>query len=402
MGRIWTITILSASLLTSACSDPDQGATSGDSGTGGASAGDDGGAVGSTGGGLGGGDQGVTSASTGGQGEGGAGGAAAMVFTPSNAADFGFIEPTGLDVSPPSGTFDTVAQCTPSSVLGACEVASRPGLPDACICRSDRLTIGDLTVTGPRALVLLAYEDVTITGTIELGATGEEAGPGAAFTQSIETAGGGLGSSGGNDGAAPSFDEALVPLIGGVSGGASCSAPGGGGGGALQISAGQTITVTGVISAGGGGGNGGPSDCAGTGGGSGGVVLLEAPEVSATGKVLANGGGGGGGGSRFHGGGYPGTDALLSLDVAPGGGGQDDHGCLAETTFGGYGGSGAAAADEAADGAPGDSTSVCFDTEWVRGGGGGGGLGAVRINTAGGCNCAGDFSPQPSMGTIEG
>jgi len=59
-----------------------------------------------------------------------------------------------------------------------------------------------------------------------------------------------------------------------------------------------TITVSGIINAGGCGGTQGDATHGGGGGGSGGAVLLEAPtvHVTATGVLAANGGGGGGGG----------------------------------------------------------------------------------------------------------
>ena len=82
---------------------------------------------------------------------------------------------------------------------------------------------------------------------------------------------------------------AIIPLIGGSAGGASDANSYGGG--ALQISAGQSITVSafGAINAGGSG----TTNVDGSGGGaSGGAILLEAPTVAIAGNLGANGGGG--------------------------------------------------------------------------------------------------------------
>jgi len=323
---------------------------------------------------------------------------------PSNG---GALAPTGTVVAPPNGEFSTTNQCTSPSILGACEVVAQTGGPELCVCRADRFTIGSLRVTGARALVLLAWNDVIVGGTLDVGASGSTAGAGSNTNYASTPtglsggAGGSYGGSGGNNSAAPSGSPALTPLVAGMRGQNGCGVPGGGGGGALQITAGAAITVTGTITAGGGGGSGGSSSgtcLGGAGGGSGGAILLEAPAITVTGTIAASGGGGGGGGSSDFGGGSGGGDARYG---GFGGSGNDDHGCpLQGYTSGGDGGWGASS-NNGSSGDSSDFISGCLSgTTYVGAGGGGGGVGRVRVNTATGCQCAGTFSPAPSIGTV--
>lgn len=85
----------------------------------------------------------------------------------------------------------------------------------------------------------------------------------------------------------------LVPLIGGSGGGGggavgSSFYDGGGGGGAVQLTARQSISVTGRIVVNGAGGGAGSA-----GGGAGGAILLESTAMTVSGRLIANGGGGG-------------------------------------------------------------------------------------------------------------
>ncbi|HJZ88056.1 MAG TPA: hypothetical protein VKN99_22940, partial [Polyangia bacterium] len=245
---------------------------------------------------------------------------AASGVVPSNSGDLGGLEHTGLTVGAPSGNFDTDTDCVAPSALGNCRVAQPSGgLPEVCVCRSDELTIGSLQVSGARALALFALRSVTVSGTLDVSGRGLTDGAGAARAYAsasdglVGGTGGSYASSGGGSGAAASYGEAaIIPLQGGMRGQDACSVRGGGAGGALQVSAGEQITVTGRIQAGGGGGRGGRgggSCLGGAGGGSGGAVLLEAPMVAMTGAAAANGAGGGGGGSTSYGQGASGTDA---------------------------------------------------------------------------------------------
>ncbi len=326
---------------------------------------------------------------------------------PSNG---GPLQSTGLAIAPPNGAFSTTTDCVTPSVLGACEVVDQSDGSELCACRADRFTIGTLRVTGTRALVLLAFDEVIVGGTLDVGGDRTTNGPGASrdyattATSLTGGAGGSYGTSGGGSAAMAFGDPALVPLLGGMRGQDACnSTRGGGGGGALQITAGGAITVSGTILAGGGGGNGGGSGgtcVGGPGGGSGGAILLEAPVVTVTGTVAASGGGGGGGGSNdFGSGGVAGNGARTG---GLGGSGNDNHGCaLQGYTVGGDGGRGGELAN-GGNGASSDSVSGCLGgTILVGAGGGGGGGGRIRVNTSSGCQCAGTFTPAPSIGTVE-
>jgi hypothetical protein len=129
--------------------------------------------------------------------------------------------------------------------------------------------------------------------------------------------GGGKGSAGGggftfgNSGFTPSSSDGLVPTEAGSAAGPLGAVPGKGGG-ALTLIAGDTMTLSGTVTANGDpGGNASDTTCAngsaGGGGGAGGGIMLAAPQISATGTLAAVGGkggngkgaGGGGGGGRI-------------------------------------------------------------------------------------------------------
>ncbi len=335
--------------------------------------------------------------------------------SPSNSGGAGSLEETGLIIGPPNGTFHTADDCTEASVLGQCHLVEVGDSPDLCICNMDELTIGNLSVSGGPALVILAYRHVVISGTLTVAGDGAASGPGAGFeydsaaTSMSGGAGGSYGSAGGYGAAAePYGNEQLVPLVGGMRGQDSCnSRAGGGGGGALQITAGQSVTVSGTINAGGGGGSGGSgsgSCLGGAGGGSGGGVLIEAPAVEISGIIAANGGGGGGAGNDSGSLGYAGQDGSGGTTTAFGGQGRDGFGCpLYGYTSGGDGGSGSAFDANGQPGQGSDSEAGCIGgADYVGAGGAGGGAGRIRVNTDTGCVCAGTFSPTPSFGQLEG
>lgn len=169
----------------------------------------------------------------------------------------------------------------------------------------------------------------------------------------------------------PTYGNAeLIPLIGGSAGGAE-EGSSGPGGGAIQIVAGQQITIGayGAINAGGGGGGG--YNYAG-GAGSGGAILLEAPTVTVAGALAANGGGGGEAeGSSASG---SGADSTPTTQPAAG--------------FEGFGGSGSA-------GPVIDGRSGTLPDSGDGFGAGGGGAGRIRINTAtGSAAITGILSPD--------
>lgn len=331
------------------------------------------------------------------------------VLDVSNHGEVGTLAPTGLVISA-SGEFDTNTDCLPSSVLGACDVVSRPGLGEACVCKSDDLTIGTLKVKGSRALVLLVNRSVTVGTMLDVSGDREVPGPGASRAYAngpAGGAGGSFGTAGAGVSAATYGDADLVPLFGGMSGqwGGSGAGLGGGGGGALQISAGMRISVPGTINAGGGGGREGretwiTSDAGG--GGSGGAVLLEAPVLSITGTITAEGGGGGGGGgASAPGTGGEGGGGVLGR-AASGGAGRDGGGCpLYGYVAGGDGGRGSFGAAAALAGESSAYDDRCLGSPvFVGRGGAGGGGGRIRLNSSLGCQCSGTTTPAASFGTL--
>lgn len=261
----------------------------------------------------------------------------------------------------------------------------------------------DVVVTGTLPLIIVAYDDATVMGSIDLGAHGVTPGPGAAapgpgvgglgasFVADSEGdrissggGGGGHGSPGGRGGGgigdiAPPGAAGMVygaqpsdPLIGGAPGGLggdgsaefNIGAPGAGGG-ALQISSATSISISGPhIAAGGGGGIGGlGSSAGGGGGGAGGEIFLEAPCLTIASTLAANGGGGGAGGSGAGGvSSTDGADGAIGDTRAPGGTG------LVQGSNGGAGAAGQAGSFVDAQPGAGNNSK-----------GGGGGAGAGRI-----------------------
>lgn len=333
---------------------------------------------------------------------------------PTNAGVIGGLTDNGIARTAP-GSFDTDADCAAGSALGDCELVAVPGAVDVCVCRLDSLTVpGGMRVTGSAALAVLAYSTISVNGTIDLAARGADGGPGAAAQADVEAAswrggkGGSNGTAGGSSGDAPG-PQTLNPLVGGQDGQAGCGGPaGGGGGGALQLVAGESITVSATVSAGGGGGAGGQNDPDGTclggaGGGSGGSLLLEAPAVTFSGAFYANGGSGGGGGNNTGASGEDGRDATASTQPVQGGQGRDGASCdLYGAIEGGDGGAGSAGDSPGSDGQDYDSNQCPGLFPYVGGGGGGGGAGRLRINARGDCACTGTFSPSPSYGYLQG
>ena len=277
-----------------------------------------------------------------------------------------------------------------------------------------------LMIQGDLPLIIVANQDVTISGAVELAGRGSQSGPGAAISTGLaaggpggaialdvgfESAGGGGGSYGSAGQRGGSDSQALPgqggqvygasptdPLMGGGPGGVGGKATdnGGGGGGALQISAGVSISITsGYINASGGGGQAGSGFSAGGGGGAGGEIVLEAPAISANAIVVANGGGGGAGGAD---GAVPvpyapnGVDGELSTQPAAGGVGA---------THGANGGSGAAMQQ-------GQVIAATQGSDAQKdGGGGGGGLGRIwlryRMTSPPVLGINAVFSPSPAL-----
>jgi hypothetical protein len=269
------------------------------------------------------------------------------------------------------------------------------------IVRVKDFTIGagsTIGVKGTRPFAVLASHDVTIHGTLDVGAHLAVPGPGGALGgmgagaggtgvhdngmgSGFDDAGGGGGSygtagaRGGSvgrfDGGAPGPTYPLGGLVGGSGGGRAgvCAPQPGAGGGALLLYAGHQVTLDGMITAGGGGGAGGVMTCptgasSGTGGGSGGTIWIQTPRLAGAGVAAANGGGGGGGSYINIGDGGPGQDGLPSATLASSGGTRARS---LRATEGGRG---------AIEGAPAPALAAISAG---NGGGGGGGLGRIVL-----------------------
>lgn len=334
--------------------------------------------------------------------------------TLSNTGDYGVPRSTGIITGPPSGEFDTDADCTLDAILGECVPLDGTAGSEACVCFADTLIIHDLRVRGSRALVVMASDSIEVKGTLDVSAQGTSNGPGKGYVHDEPSVngyamGGTYASRGGRDDGATLFgDASLAPLMAGCQGQAVCTTTrGGGAGGALQLTALESISVTGTIAANGGGGEAGQQGDAtcldGAGGGSGGGILIEAPQVEISGTVVAQGGAGGSGGSTDHPG-YRGGDGNLTPGPAQGGSRREDQTCaLQGSILSGAGGQGASSGSEATAGGERESETTCVSSTYAGAGGGGGGLGYIRVNTRRGaqaCLCGGDFSPSPSFGTI--
>jgi hypothetical protein len=317
--------------------------------------------------------------------------------------------PTGA-VTPVSFNTGTDAACT--------LIYAQSDGEEVCVIAADTITIGgDLTVTGPRPLVLVAATTITVTGTIDVSSTTMPSRRGAgsqglACTLSAAGAndrGGGGGGGGGTfstrggtggtgdtnqngppAGMAPGGQSgtaqpapvtlrggcrAAVGGEGGDSDGVNPGGPGGLGGGAVALVSGGAVTVPGAVYASGAGGGTiagqpGTGNCipgnggfeqGGGGGGSGGMIVLDGAVLTVSGRIVANGGGGGGGGACFGGArGSDGTTMQWNLQAS---GGMGDV-----VNGGANGGAGSARAG---------LTTLDGLANISGGGGGGGGLGYV-------------------------
>jgi len=266
----------------------------------------------------------------------------------------------------------------------------------------DALQIGasaSLRVVGDKPLIVAAWSRIDVVGTLDASSAGGALGAGANGAGCATATAGGNASGGGGGGGGGGFQGmggsggkgngttagglggnavAIPMLAGGCRGakggdGSTAGAQGGDGGGAVQLTARDTITITGVVHAGGAGGRGATttlddssSGPGGGGGGSGGMIGLEAPIVTGSGTLAANGGGGGEGADSSAGQ-LPGANGA---DGAPGttsasGGAQN---------VAGNGGTGSAGAQLAG--------GLGVDDATDGGGGGGGGAGYIFVRSA--------------------
>ena len=231
--------------------------------------------------------------------------------------------------------------------------------PEICVLRYGSITVErnkTFRVKGARALAMVADGSLVIDGTLDVSANSVEHGPGGGFVElpfipppgqtagfggvGFRTAGGSGGTStadgGAANGSAALMDPALlVELVssprGYFAGGYGGGGTGGAGGAVTLISCRGTLSVPGLIDAGGGGGSGGwailESTISAMGGGAGGNVVLQGMMVEVTGQVFANGGSGGAG-CRTHSGNAEtsqmGADGSRSTTAgAPGGSAQN-------------------------------------------------------------------------------
>jgi hypothetical protein len=219
-------------------------------------------------------------------------------------------------------TFDRT--CDPCKPTPKPVVRTQTGGSDVAILPVRNLAIAKgstLRLVGNRPVILAAFGDVTIAGTLDASASGKTPGSGGntscagrnghdGGSQLIYffyrlSGGGGAGfvtggaQGGGYYGGAPGLPDSgpadLIPLVGGCVGGRATEfvvkpdSYGGAGGGAVQISAARSITISGsVLATGGIGINTG-------GGGSGGGIRLEANDVfaSSASRIVADGASGG-------------------------------------------------------------------------------------------------------------
>ena len=217
----------------------------------------------------------------------------------------------------PALTITSNTMLNTSNDLECSSVVTQPTGPEICVLRYGTITVDrnfTYSVTGTRALALVADRALTVDGILDVSGSSNVSGPGGSFTVSglvVGAAGAGAGNRtvGGNAGSA-SADG------GGAIGGAAAPHPatrtelfGGarsnnvlnnGGGAVTLISCRGMVSVPGLIDAGGGGGQRGFLQAMNyqhpTGGGSGGTIVLQGMMVNVTGQIYANGGGGGSGG----------------------------------------------------------------------------------------------------------
>jgi hypothetical protein len=243
-----------------------------------------------------------------------------------------------------------------SNELNCDSVVAQVDGPEICVRHFGTITVDSnqtLTITGPRAIALVADKAIDIRGIIDVSANGTTNGPGGGLVISGMNAtspsgGGGAGfrtngAPGGsaeldggafNGGSARANPASLSQLVGGTrpQGGTIEMGVAGGGGGALTlISCRDTIDVAGMIDAGGGGGRGSyyPNGdfsllATAAGGGSGGTVVLQGMMINVSGHLYANGGGGGGGNGFPMS--NPGADGSRSTQPADGGPGMGGGG----------------------------------------------------------------------------
>ncbi|MEO8701634.1 MAG: hypothetical protein ABI867_16430 [Kofleriaceae bacterium] len=263
----------------------------------------------------------------------------------------------------PTRTFAKFTTIDTDDDASCTEIVPQTDGPALCVIRAGVIDIAvgaELRASGSRALALVADDNLTVEGILDISANGRVDGPAGGLVTSGGPAtglvgGGGAGfrtegAPGGttvDGGAANAGDAQLDPatleiLRGGTRPAASLA--GGGGGAATLISCRGITVVSGILAASGGGGAGSrdlnPGVIAGSGGGSGGYFVLQGVNVDVTGQVFANGGAGGAGKTNLQTiaqGGNNGTRSLqpaLGGDASPGAGDGGNGGTSAAPSIG--------------------------------------------------------------------
>jgi hypothetical protein len=328
-------------------------------------------------------------------------------------------------------TFNSTSNAGSWSMVGGCgapavhtRVVSQADGSEVLVLSMKQLTVASgktLRLAGSRPVILAVYGDATLDGKLLANASKQAPGAGGNSTlcgtragndgavkgsEFVGSGGGGGGHAfaGGNGGkwentavsqGGTASTTALVPLVGGCSGGkggqlTALAGLGGAGGGAVQLSVAGKLLARDWVSVSGGGGTGGKAGNAdaagGGGGGSGGGLLLEAEvlELTLSAKLTANGGGGGEGGARGSSSqnGSDGSDgSVIDNNPAPGG-------VTGGNGAGGNGGLGATA-NNAGNGGNGDDIDA--------GGGGGGAAGRIQVYARGACTISNSSVASPAL-----
>jgi hypothetical protein len=315
--------------------------------------------------------------------------------------------------APPAAVPTNLFDITPGNTLTIdptqatlCLQETLAGVATCVIPAKDVSISGTLRVVGPYPVVIAAFGQVTVNGTLDVssnttaGAGSVSAGCGNVGSAGALLNGGGgggggsfgtggaVGGTGGSStatGGSPGPIQFTVALRGGCSGGNGGSGgdgpvgTGGLGGGAVYIAAKTSIDVQGTINASGGPGGGGGKRAGGGAGGSGGLIGFDAPVVTlgASAAIFANGGGGGEGGESGNPG-APGAVSAGPLDRAVGGD---------SATKAGAGGQGSLGEDT--------GTAGLNTQDNAAGGGGGGGGGGMILIYAQSVSNQGLLSPPP-------
>jgi hypothetical protein len=317
-----------------------------------------------------------------------------------------------LILGPGEWWYDTNSGALTDPALDAWFPASalivQPGGVEIRVVSADAVDLQEgaiLRATGKRPLVLVSWSDLTVAGVVDVGSRPGSAGAGAdpetcpdADRQDGENSGDGAGGGGGGgfgspgarggdgnagdadggDGGDPlSLPGALRGGCPGGDGGNQSAGDGGPSGGAVHLVARDTLTIAGIVTAGGSGGGGSTGNRGGGGGGgSGGMIELEAGTVrlARTGVLASNGGGGGGGG-----------DGGVALP------GEDGRAAAAPARGGLRQGMGA----DGGDGAFADVAAERGEMANRGGGGGGGGTGFIVIRSATIDDAGAVLSPAP-------